>query len=55
MQLHDGFGIFENNIGMDNVMKELLDIKENFEDNEYLNNALFSREKYESPCIVQIE
>ena len=38
MQLHDGFGIFENNIGMANVMKELLDIKENFEDKQCLKN-----------------
>ena len=29
MQLHDGFGVSGNSIGMANVMKELLDIKEN--------------------------
>jgi L-ribulokinase len=28
-QLHDGFGVCENSIGMANVMKELLEIKEN--------------------------
>ncbi len=28
-QMHDGFGVAGNSIGMANIMKELLDIKEN--------------------------